>query len=343
MKKVDYIIVGDGFAALFFAHQLIKNKCSFVMFSDQKVGASKISAGMVNPVVLKKFTTFDNALEQINVLEQIFKEMSAYLKRPVIVEEHVYRIFHDDKEKETWTKKCKEENLSAFLDPEFTEFKGIQNPSGCGRIKHSFRVNVPVFFEEMVQFLKETNSYVEEVFDHSLIQLEDNTYKEFEFSKIVFAEGIGVKENPFFNTIPIQVNKGHHLSVPIKDLSLQGIVKKKHFLFSLENDLFYYGGTYDRDNESLQVDERAADQLERGLREIIEQEHSIHEVRYAFRPTVSDRRPILGNHSVHSNFYVFNGLGTRGLLNGSFFAEHLFNYCHLEIPLPEEVSISRFN
>jgi len=36
MKNVDYIIVGDGYAALFFAHQLILNNKSFVVFSEQK-------------------------------------------------------------------------------------------------------------------------------------------------------------------------------------------------------------------------------------------------------------------------------------------------------------------
>ncbi|RZJ51329.1 MAG: FAD-binding oxidoreductase, partial [Chryseobacterium sp.] len=58
MQNVDYIIVGDGYAALFFAHQLTKNNKSFVIFSEGRKSASQISAGIVNPVVLKKFTTF---------------------------------------------------------------------------------------------------------------------------------------------------------------------------------------------------------------------------------------------------------------------------------------------
>ena len=58
MKNVEYIIVGGGYAALFFAHQLIKNNKSFVLFSDGKKSASQVSAGIVNPMVLKKFTTF---------------------------------------------------------------------------------------------------------------------------------------------------------------------------------------------------------------------------------------------------------------------------------------------
>mgnify|MGYP003615829603 CR=1 FL=1 len=58
MKKVDYIIVGDGYAALFFAHQLIKNNKSFYLFSEGKKGASFVSAGIINHAVLKRFITF---------------------------------------------------------------------------------------------------------------------------------------------------------------------------------------------------------------------------------------------------------------------------------------------
>jgi aspartate oxidase len=36
MKNVDYIIVGDGYAALFFAHQLIKNNKVFIFFPKVK-------------------------------------------------------------------------------------------------------------------------------------------------------------------------------------------------------------------------------------------------------------------------------------------------------------------
>jgi hypothetical protein len=37
--KVDYIIVGDGYGALFFAHQLIKHQNTFVLFSEAQKSA----------------------------------------------------------------------------------------------------------------------------------------------------------------------------------------------------------------------------------------------------------------------------------------------------------------
>ena len=72
MRNVDYIIVGGGYAGFFFAHQLIMNNKSFVIFSEGRKSASQVSAGIINPVVLKKFTTFWLAEEQIDFLKKTF-------------------------------------------------------------------------------------------------------------------------------------------------------------------------------------------------------------------------------------------------------------------------------
>ena len=56
-----------------------------------------------------------------------------------------------------------------------------------------------------------------------------------------------------------------------------------------------------------------------------------------------DRRPILGSHSVHKNLYILNGLGARGILNGSYFAHHLYNHIENDGKLLSDVDLSRFN
>ena len=44
------------------------------------------------------------------------------------------------------------------------------------------------------------------------------------------------------------------------------------------------------------------------------------------RPTVKDRRPLVGQHAEHKNLYVLNGLGTRGVMIAPYVAEQLFNF-----------------
>jgi len=60
------------------------------------------------------------------------------------------------------------------------------------------------------------------------------------------------------------------------------------------------------------------------------------------RPTVIDRRPLLGTHPKHHQLHVFNGLGTRGGLMAPLLAKWLYQFVFEEKSLPQEVSISRF-
>ena len=62
-----------------------------------------------------------------------------------------------------------------------------------------------------------------------------------------------------------------------------------------------------------------------------------------YRPTVKDRRPILGRHHRIANMYVFNGLGARGILNGSWFSRELFDFIETGKPVSPEVDLQRFN
>lgn len=343
MKNVDYIIVGDGYAALFLAHQFIKNKKSFALFSEGKKSASQISAGIINPVVLKKFTTFWLAQEQLDFLKTTLQEIEQYTGVNYLVQENIHRIFHDENEQKLWLKKSQTPELSQFLSEEFKVINDVQNNFSTGKVKQSARLNVKGFFTDLLAYLDEQKYLVKEKFDYEILDTQNSIYKDFNFRNIIFCEGMGVKNNPFFSEIQVVPNKGHHIRVKLsKDLSDNITIKKKHFLFPLHNGLHFYGGTYDRDQLHEKIDESAVEQLKNGLGEIYHNEFSVEEVHFGFRPTVIDRRPIVGAHSVHKNLFVLNGLGARGILNGCYFANTLFQHIENDLEIPDEISINRF-
>lgn len=343
MKNVDYIIVGDGYAGVFFAHQLIKNNKSFVMFSEGKKSASQVSAGIINPVVLKKFTTFWKAQEQIDFLKDSLKEIEAYTGNNYLIDAPIHRIFHDENEQKLWLKKSENIELQNFLDENFDHIEVVKNDFNTGKVNQSARLNVKGFFMGAFDFLENRGQLINEKFEYSKINTADSVYKEFNFKNIIFCEGMGVKENPFFSDITVNANKGHHIKVKLsKSLDQNITIKKKHFLFPLDNDLYFYGGTYDRDQLHNHIDDSAVEQLTNGLAEFYPSDFEIQEVNFGFRPTVKDRRPIIGKHSDHSSMYVFNGLGARGILNGCYFAKVLYDCIENDSPLPTEVNMERF-
>ncbi|SDQ15151.1 Glycine/D-amino acid oxidase [Chryseobacterium soldanellicola] len=343
MKNVDYIIVGDGYAALFLAHQLKINDKSFVLFSEGRKSASQVSAGIINPVVLKKFTTFWKAQEQIDFLKETLHQIESYTGENYLIENPIHRIFHDENEQKLWLKKSENNELTHFLDKNFDHLEVVKNDFNTGKVNQSARLNVNGFFTGLFNFFENESQLIKEKFDYSKINTSQNTYEDFNFKHIIFCEGIVVKNNPYFSDLPIDPNKGHHIKVKLSvPISPNITIKKKHFLFPVNNGLFFYGGTYDREQLHHHIDDSAVEQLIKGLSEFYPYDFEIKDTNFGFRPTVKDRRPILGRHSEHKNLYVFNGLGARGILNGCYFSKSLYDFIEENIPLHKEVSLDRF-
>ena len=342
IKNVDYIIVGDGYGALFFAHQLIKNKKSFVLFSGGGKSASHISAGVVNPLVLKRFTRFWLAQEQINELQNTLKEIENYTGKNYWINEPIHRILHDEMEREVWAKKSKREDLEPFLSANFDTLEVVKNQFQTGEVLQSGRLNVERFFIDLFSFLNKTDSLISAFFKYEELNTEENSYQNFKFKNIVFAEGMAVRNNPFFKNIPLIPNKGHQLNLKLSESLGNKTFKKKYFLFSMSEGEYYYGGTHDRDHLENEINENSLQDLKNSLEDFYENKYEVTDVNFAFRPTVEDRRPILGRHEKYQNLYVLNGLGARGILNGNYFAKDLFEFIESGKFLMEEVNLSRF-
>ncbi len=345
MKKVDYIIVGDGYAGFFFAHQLIQNNKSFVIFSEGKPNASYVSAGMINPVILKRFTPIWLCDDIMKAFQSTFKQIKKYLKKDYFVDQNIIRIFHDEKEKEIWNKKSKEKILTAYMSEHFID---VENPSvineySCGKINESGRLKVYDFFDDMRHYLVSENKVIESRFDYAMLDPENKIYQNIHYENIVFAEGTQVHHNPYFGEVPVQPNKGHHLILKTEEvINQEYTIKKKHFLFPLKDTTYYYGSTYDRESDNSEIDQQAVEELKNGLKQFYNGAFEVEQIHTGFRATVRDRKPILGEHNQFKNLYIFNGLGARGVLNGCFFAKELYEHIENKKPLMPEVDVKRF-
>lgn len=342
MVQVDYIIVGGGFAGLFFAHQLLKNNKSFVLFSNNRTSASHISAGVCNPVILKRFSTFWKSEEQMNFLQTFFSEVEDYTSKNYLINEPVARIFHNESEKTQWIKNSNKETLKPYLNNDFIKLESVENDFETGIVNQSCRLDVENFFNDFFYYLDEKGNLISEDFNYQNIDSVNSQYKNYHFQKIVFCEGVSIKNNPYFDNIPVLPNKGHCLEVKIEEPIDPYIIKKKHFLFSLSENRYYYGGTYDRLDETLEINPEFVDELENGLKEFYKDDFSINEIKTAFRATVEDRKPILGTHPDFKNLHIFNGLGARGVLNGTYFSKIMFDYLENQIEIDSDIDVKRF-
>jgi glycine/D-amino acid oxidase-like deaminating enzyme len=148
--------------------------------------------------------------------------------------------------------------------------------------------------------------------------------------------------NPYFKDLPLDGTKGELFIIKAPKLDLDVIVNTSVFILPLGNDLFKVGATYNwKDKTNLPSEEGKTELVER-IQEIITCDFEIIAHFAGVRPTVKDRRPLVGTLQNHQAIHILNGLGTRGVMLGPAMAKELFDSIEYQVPLDAAIDIRRF-
>jgi len=132
------------------------------------------------------------------------------------------------------------------------------------------------------------------------------------------------------------------LHIKCTDLNLDKIVKSNIFILPIGKNIYKVGATYNWEDKTNQPTVSGKEELVEKLNELISCDYEIVEHLAGVRPTVKDRRPLVGTHHLHKNIHLLNGLGTRGVMLGPYLAKSLFEYLENGIPLDKEIDINRY-
>lgn len=346
MKEVDYIIVGCGLAGVSFCEELRADAKSFVVFDDHSQQSSMVAAGLYNPVILKRFTSVWKAKEQLQMVNAFYEHLEKLLGVKLDYKLPVYRRFASIEEQNGWYNATDKPALEDFLFSEVI-LNGnamIDAPYGFGKVLETGRIDTSTLLKHYKLFLKTINSYVAETFEHEELIHHENevTYKNIKANYIVFAEGFGMVNNPFFKNLPLNVAKGEVLTIKAPDLKMDFILKSSVFLVPELDDCYSVGATYNWEDKTHDITDEAKTELLDKLNKLISCDYEVVGQVAGIRPTVRDRRPLVGCHPKYPNVAILNGLGTRGVMIGPYVAKQLFQHLEMGMPLESEIDIKRF-
>ena len=343
---LDYLIVGSGLAGIAFAEKALHENKTIVLFDNESQSSSKIAGGLYNPVILKRFSEVWQAQEQLKLLDDFYQILESKLKIKVDYKIPILRKFFSIEEQNNWFAASDNKNLAPFLSLDLLskKYKGIQSPFDYGQVLHTGYVDTATLLDAYKEYLNQNNQLLQETFDYNalIIKIDCIEYKNVKAKNIVFAEGFGMHSNPFFNYLPLDGTKGELFIIKAPDLDLDVIINTSVFILPLGNHLFKVGATYNwKDKTNLPSEEGKFELLAR-INEILDCDFEIIEHFAGVRPTVRDRKPLIGTHPIQERMHILNGLGTRGVMLAPAMAKALFEFIENQIPLDKEIDIKRF-
>lgn len=353
MKGKQHIaILGGGLAGTFLALRLCQRGHQVTMLDDRHPqSASRAAAGLYNVITGRfgaKSWMADVLLPEIkSFFEEAERKPLAQFVHPDII----YRPFKTIEEYNKWTARSADPAYAHLVDflekPIYDDL--IENPFGGIKILPCGWVETAAFIDAAHQFMeaKYAFHFVPQKIAYKQIDLGQRKIirdgMSIRFDQMVFAEGHGLAENPFFPALKIIPNKGEVLLVEAEGWKLPFTLSKKIYMANREKNLYVVGSTYKNKFEHRNPTEEGREEIEFFLKKAIKQAYKVVDHWAGIRPTTSNRRPVMGTHPDYSWVHVLGGFGTKGILLGPYFSKLLVEKIEGGSPdVPDEASLERF-
>jgi len=346
-NQYDFIIVGQGLAGSVLAYTLMKeNKKVLVVDEEADSSSSRVAAGLCNPVVFKRLTHSWMIEDVFPLAKEFYRDQEVLLSDNFYFDIPIYKLFVDEKEQDFWKQKSNEPHLFDWIDNKVEypfDQELVNYPFGAAKTLQSGFLKTADWLDRFRDFLIKKEAYLNSKFDYDKIELKENevSWNGYSAKKIIFCEGYQSINNPFFDWLPFKLTKGEVLTINFKNLKIDHAINKGAFLLPF-NGNYKFGATYNWDDFDNDPTEIGKEQLLKRAARFINDEVIVIEHKAGVRPTVLDRRPLLGTHPEHNQLAVFNGLGTKGVLLAPYFANKMVDLVLENKELPSEVNINRF-
>ena len=343
---IDFLIVGGGIAGISFAETAFLNNKSFIVISDDSQNSSVIAAGLYNPVILKRFSLPMDSRKHLDFISPFYKRIEERLNVKFDYKLPIYRRFASVEEQNNWFEAADKPALAPFLDTKIVHdtYKHLSSPHGFGKVLHTGYIDTAVLLKEYQRFLMNTNLLLTETFDHNSLNVEEDgiRYRGIAAKHIIFAEGFRLHSNPLFNYLPLDGTKGELLIIKAPDLRLDVAVNAGVFVLPLGNDLYKVGATYEWYDKTPLPTSAGKEELTAKLEEVVTCKYEIVSHLAGVRPTVKDRKSLIGTHPDYKTVHLLNGLGTRGVMLGPPMAKELYDSILSGVPVDKAIGLQRF-
>jgi glycine oxidase len=344
---VDVLVVGHGLAGATLASALeMAGKSVRVVHQSLPGEASPVASGMWNPLTFRLLLKSWRVDELLPVALDFYRAEASRLETPLLANREILRIFPDAAAELRWQERLQDPAFAPYLHAEKPPFNlpQLDLKAAQGLVKQAGWLNLNAYLEADLRLRREQNQLIEAPFSMADVHWEEDAalWQGLRAKYVLLCRGQFERHDPWFNWLPLKPAHGDVLTLRIPQLNLQQIYNAGFFILPLGKQLFRVGATYE-------WDELAPGPTEAGKNTLLEKFQAAYLGPFelvdhlgGIRPTVADRRPLLGFHPTQPRLGIFNGLGTKGVMIAPFFAKQWAAHLSGTGSIEDEVNIKRF-
>ena len=331
MEK-KYLIVGHGLAGCVLALTFYRRGIPFKIIGSTLPGESSMaSSGLITPVTGRRYVKAWMIDELIEKALEFYQWTESWLGNDYFFPVEVVKFLSNNEAFEAWNKRAEDVTYASYISN-----KKIEVPDKLGRpygiLTGGFRLDTPAWLNAVRGFLMEKGLLE--------IRLEPITDDIVETEPTIYATGAVGKPN----SAGIIPNKGEALIVKIPGWNLPCIMKDEVYFIPLrEKDMYWVGSYYLPWPEDTLPSIEGKTLLLKSISEVCPEKFEVIDHVTGVRPTVDDRRPVIGPYPGYPGKFLFNGMGTKGTSLAPYWADQLVSHLVDGLPLPKIVNPSRYS
>ena len=348
MKK-DFLIVGQGLAGSILAWELMQHEQRVLVIDNDRVNsASRVAAGLINPITGQRLVKANEvdvclpvALDCYQKLEQQFSQQF-YFPLPML------RLFRCQAEQDRYQHRCRDAAYQVYLGQHFqpgATGEPVKDEHGGFEQHHTGYVDFANLLAALREYMQQQQAYQCASFDCQDLQFHDQSiqWRNYQADCVVFCEGAGALDNPWFRWLPFQLCKGDIITVESHKPVPTKLINDGHWLLPISSQRVKVGATYEWQWRDDQPGDVAGQILSRAYQQLTgDTQFSLVDHQSGLRPTTKDKHPFLGRHAERKQLAIFNGFGSKGALTIPYYAARLVETLLHNKPLPADADISRF-
>ena len=345
------LIVGSGLAGSLLAWRMDQLGQPYQLIGSSTLpNAWSVAAGVINPVTGRWMTKSWEIDRLLPEAEATYRKIEQTLGIQVYHPVPLYRYCQQPEDAKRMGRRMRNPRyqnvLGAFL-PAGNGPAALIDPLGSFEILNAAYVDLPTLIQALHTYFNEKSCLRDENFLHAELQPigDEWHYHDLRAKRVIFCEGTGLRNNPWFNTLPLTPAKGETLILKAPSLELpKSLYHHKKWILPYGDGTLRLGATYDESDLSPEPTQQGYDELYNAARSFIRPEHELQlKAHYSgHRPTTPDARPLLGQHPQARGLYLLNGLGSKGASLAPEMSHVLVEHLENGQPLEAEIDLARF-